>query len=111
MIKIKTCANCKYNKYGQLDGPPCPECKFVDVVFPNKWQPIDPDETPCSKCERASERESRNEGCGCCNDDVNKISSVYINQGELIVEDCDGNEAAMIEVSYCPMCGRKLVEE
>ena len=109
MIEIKTCANCKYNKYGQLDGPPCPECKFVDAVFPNKWQPIDPEQIEgCEFCRGESELKiGYVEICIFeIRDKKHLTVDVYDDESGLI-----GLDEESFPVNYCPMCGKRLVEE
>ena len=88
MSETKICETCKYQS----------ELPFV---------------IPCVSCEKAGKWESRQAGCEFCNDvlqfsELDKGSSVFMNNGELIVEDCDGNEVAMLEINFCPMCGAKL---
>ena len=86
----KGCETCKYSELSG-DCYPCHCCAVVysDPKYTIMWEP-----RGCELCEGAT-----------------KFSSIFLNHGELIGEDDDGNEVVMLEVNYCPMCGKKLVKE
>ena len=88
-----------------------------------KHEANEPDETPCSKCEKASEWKSRNEGCEFCRDnEEKKIGYIEISCFEfrdkkhltvIVYDDELGLEAIdeeSFDINYCPKCGAKLVK-
>ena len=93
MSEERICETCKHTELSGCDYP-CHCCAVVyqNTGFSDMWEQA---------------------GCEFCNDvlqfsEFDKGSSVFMNNGELIVEDCDGNEVAMLEINFCPMCGAKL---